>query len=103
MTKLTPFFVLSAVVLAFCAAPAMAAGFQFSSNLHVGSTGSDVTALQAMLASDGYFTQPTTGYFGPITFAAVKAWQAANGVPSTVTSVRSRVPKRTARDHPMSP
>jgi len=40
----------------------------------------DVLALQARLAKDGDFTGPQTGYFGPITKAAVQAYQTANGL-----------------------
>lgn len=39
----------------------------------------DVMELQKRLRVAGYFTFPTdTGYFGPITFAAVKAYQQAH-------------------------
>ncbi len=52
----------------------------FTRDLTVGSTGSDVTALQNWLASKSYFSGTATGYFGPITKAAVAAYQAANGI-----------------------
>lgn len=57
-----------------------------TSDLTVGSTGSQVVALQNTLVAGGYLTMPAgvaPGYFGSLTKAAVMAWQAANGVPST--------------------
>ena len=54
------------------------AATSFTRNLTVGSTGADVTALQTKLG-----VTPATSYFGPITKAAVIAYQTANGVPGT--------------------
>lgn len=51
------------------------AGVSFTRNLTVGSTGTDVTCLQTMLN-----VSPKSGYFGPVTLAAVKAYQAAQGL-----------------------
>jgi len=53
----------------------------FTRDLTIGSTGADVTALQAWLISKGH-TIPAgaTGYFGMQTRAAVAAFQAANGI-----------------------
>ncbi len=51
----------------------------FTRNLTVGSRGDDVTCLQSYLG-----VTPTTGYFGPLTKAAVANWQAANGVAPAV-------------------
>lgn len=60
------------------------ANFQFMGNLAQGMVSEDVKQLQSRLRAEGYFTYPTdTGYFGPITLAAVQAYQAANGIPST--------------------
>jgi len=43
-----------------------------------------VKELQNRLRSEGFFTFPTsTGYFGPITLVAVKAYQTAHGIIST--------------------
>ncbi len=42
-----------------------------------------VTALQAYLNASGYMSYPPTGYFGPITLAAVLRFQAANGIDTT--------------------
>jgi len=51
--------------------------------LTVGSRGADVTALQEYLRAKGHMSDVSTGYFGVITEAAVKKFQAANGVVST--------------------
>lgn len=55
----------------------------FTRDLTVGSSGSDVTALQQILVSKGYLTMPAGvayGYFGGLTKAAVARWQAASGI-----------------------
>lgn len=54
--------------------------FPFGRSLSVGATGADVTALQEYLSQQGYFNVSSTGYFGPITKAAVGRWQASGGV-----------------------
>lgn len=59
------------------------ASVTFTQNLTVGSTGSEVVALQQMLVAQGHLTMPAGvafGNFGPLTRAAVAKWQAANGV-----------------------
>lgn len=49
-----------------------------------GTTGAPVVNIQDKLRNLGFFTYPTsTGFFGPITLAAVKAFQTANGIPAT--------------------
>jgi peptidoglycan hydrolase-like protein with peptidoglycan-binding domain len=60
----------------------MVGGCSFTRDLTTGSTGADVTCLQNYLTGTGHFTFSggATGYFGPITQAAVAAWQAANGI-----------------------
>ena len=66
-----------------------AQGYQFSTNLTVGSTGADVVALQTWLISNGYSIPSVAsgaaakGYFGAQTKAAVVAYQTAVGLPST--------------------
>lgn len=53
----------------------------FTMDLTIGSTGSEVTALQNFLMSHGQtIAAGATGYFGTQTQAALAAWQAANGV-----------------------
>lgn len=56
----------------------------FTVYMHYGSTGNDVMELQKILIARGYLhiTAPT-GWFGPLTQAAVKMYQAANGIPNT--------------------
>ena len=50
----------------------------FSSDLSLGMTSNDVKNLQVRLG-----VTPATGYFGPITLAAVKAYQASKGISTT--------------------
>lgn len=55
----------------------------FTADLTLGSTGSDVTALQTWLVSKGYLTMPAgvaMGYFGNLTKSAVAKYQAAKGI-----------------------
>ncbi|MCX6702495.1 MAG: ice-binding family protein [Candidatus Wolfebacteria bacterium] len=63
-----------------------AATFNFASDLKLGSQGNDVTELQNRLAKEGVYSGPVTGYFGTLTQAAVKAYQAKLGI-STVGAV----------------
>ncbi len=55
----------------------------FLNNLGFGMRGQEVVELQTRLRDLGYFKGPVTGYFGPITRNAVRAFQKANGLPST--------------------
>lgn len=52
----------------------------FTRTLAVGTTGTDVSELQAFLAGQGFFTVATTTWFGPITKQAVIAFQKAHGI-----------------------
>lgn len=52
----------------------------FTHRLAVGSTGDEVRSLQTRLLGEGFFSGEVTGYFGPITQAAVKAYQAKYGI-----------------------
>lgn len=71
---------LGLVVMSF-ASFAPAARAEFMMDLTVGSTGSDVTALQTWLIAGGYsIPAGATGYFGAQTQAALAAYQAANGI-----------------------
>ncbi len=56
--------------------------YVFNTNLQIGSTGADVTALQNFLMSNGFKTE-VTGYFGSLTYSSVKSYQTANGLPAT--------------------
>ncbi|MDB5188084.1 MAG: hypothetical protein JWO50_604 [Candidatus Kaiserbacteria bacterium] len=68
-------------------APQQQRCFNFTRNLYVGtrdqSTAGEVTNLQNFLASQGYFSQGATGYFGALTMRAVMNFQRDNGVSST--------------------
>lgn len=55
----------------------------FARSLSVGATGSDVTALQEFLSARGFLGVSATGYFGPLTAAAVGKWQVQNAVTSS--------------------
>jgi len=53
--------------------------FAFNTNLRMGMRSDEVKELQERLRAEGFFTfRTSTGYFGPITDAAVKAYQKAN-------------------------
>jgi hypothetical protein len=57
--------------------PPPACSNEFSYNLGVGTTGSEVTALQQSLGVD------PTGYYGTLTKAAVTSWQSTHGIAAT--------------------
>ncbi|MEN9913118.1 MAG: hypothetical protein RLY66_526 [Candidatus Parcubacteria bacterium] len=83
------FLIASGVAVLAFASVAAAQGTAFNTNLTVGSTGSDVVALQSWLIANGYSIPSIAsgaaakGYFGSQTKAAVQAYQAARGIPST--------------------
>ena len=54
--------------------------FVFTQFLSVGSTGTEVEQLQQVLQRLGYFASEPTGYFGPVTANAVKAFQRDNNI-----------------------
>ncbi|MEI7463458.1 MAG: peptidoglycan-binding domain-containing protein, partial [Candidatus Taylorbacteria bacterium] len=57
----------------------VASAFNFTKSLDYGMTSNDVTELQNLLAALGHFNYgKSTGYFGPITRAAVIAFKLAN-------------------------
>ncbi len=61
-----------------------ASTYNFTTDMTIGSTGNDVMELQKRLRALGFFTYPTdTGYFGPLTQAAVKLYQASKGIITT--------------------
>lgn len=56
----------------------------FSRNLSIPMQGNDVTNLQQFLITNEYLAiSEPTGYFGKMTFSAVKSWQKDIGLPST--------------------
>ncbi len=56
---------------------------QITKNLWLGSRGSQVTTLQNVLIAQGHMSGSATGYFGMITFKAVKKFQRAHNIPPT--------------------
>lgn len=55
--------------------------FVFTQTLQLGSTGNEVVELQKVLIAEGFLKiAAPTGYFGPLTEAAVKAYQTAHGI-----------------------
>jgi hypothetical protein len=64
-----------------------AAGTTFTTDLTIGSTGSEVSALQQWLVSKGFLTMPAGvayGYFGSLTKSALAAYQASVGISPAV-------------------
>ncbi len=53
---------------------------QFNTDLHYGSTGSDVSALQEFLKQQGVYSGTTSGNFYSLTLAAVKKFQSAESI-----------------------
>jgi peptidoglycan hydrolase-like protein with peptidoglycan-binding domain len=79
----------AAVNLAFSFSPPTLAHAQttppclsLTSNLSTGSTGHSVTALQDFLRSNGFLSVASTGYYGPMTAAAVGSFQTFYGLPA---------------------
>lgn len=60
-------------------APVSANG-SFTTYLYQGMEGEEVTRLQKVLAQQGFFSAEPNGTFGPLTVAAVKKFQAAQGL-----------------------
>src|SRR3990167_1812133 len=60
--------------------------------LYIGSTGDDVTRLQQFLARDAsiYPERLVSGYYGPLTEAAVKRWQVKYNIVSSGTAGKTR-------------
>ncbi len=61
-----------------------ASSFKFVSFIRQGAVSDAVRELQERLRAEGFFKYPTsTGYFGPVTLAAVIQYQGAHGLPGT--------------------
>jgi len=59
---------------------ATASSFKFLSPLKLGDKNADVTQLQQRLTAEGVYSGPINGSFGPLTEAAVKAYQTKHGL-----------------------
>lgn len=57
--------------------------FRFTKNLSYCMEDGDVRELQLRLIKEGYLQAEVTGYFGPLTLAAVKKYQQAHSLPVT--------------------
>jgi len=57
--------------------------YTFTSFLTVGSSGAEVIALQQLLTDQGYYGGAIAGHYGYVTAAAVRRYQAANGLMQT--------------------
>jgi peptidoglycan hydrolase-like protein with peptidoglycan-binding domain len=65
-----------AALVSLVAIPPLASALTFTRPLAFGSSGTDVSALQQYLQTQGYFHYPDiTGYFGPYTWRALAAFQ----------------------------
>lgn len=58
---------------------------QLTADVKMGASGEKVMMLQDFLRAEGHFSAQTTGYFGPLTEAALKSYQTANGLTPTGT------------------
>jgi hypothetical protein len=67
--------ILDCMVYVFNPRPNQPPQHTFNTNLHIGETGPDVTALQQLLAYDGEFNLAPTSYYGQITAQAVLKFQ----------------------------
>ena len=54
-----------------------------TADVKMGVRGEKVMMLQDFLRAEGHFTLTSTGYFGPVTTAALKSYQTANGLTPT--------------------
>lgn len=83
---LTLALALSVVAPVAASAQTVSTAFTFTTNLTIGSRGADVVALQSFLESKGLLSMPAgvaKGYFGGLTRTAVRAYQATKGLPTT--------------------
>ena len=77
--------VLTVIAALALALPTLTSAQTTCLSLSLGSTGASVTAVQKILHA-AYANFPTpTGYFGPLTEAAVKQWQKERGIEQTGT------------------
>lgn len=78
-------FIWGSIVLIFNPAPVAPPQHTFNTDLKLGMSGLEVTALQQFLAYDGEFNLQPTGYYGQITANAVLNFQLKYGVASLAT------------------
>ncbi|MEK9176796.1 MAG: peptidoglycan-binding protein [Patescibacteria group bacterium] len=72
--------------------------FVFQNNLEEGMRSDEVRELQLVLAARGHFAYEPTGYFGPLTEAAVVAFQTANGIePAGIVGPKTRAALNTSQ------
>jgi polysaccharide biosynthesis protein PslG len=65
-------------------APTSTPAINYDRNLTIGDSGTDVSSLQSDLITQGYLSVASpTGYFGQLTAAALRKWQASSGLPAT--------------------
>jgi len=57
-----------------------ASAYKFTTYLRQGAEGEEVRELQSLLNARGFMTHAPTGYFGPLTSAALAAFQSAYGL-----------------------
>jgi hypothetical protein len=74
-----------AIVLIYNPAPVQPPQHTFSTDLALGQSGEEITALQQFLAYDGEFNLAPTGYYGSITAGAVLKFQLKYALSSTAT------------------
>lgn len=55
----------------------------FNRDLFIGTSGYDVLLLQRAMVREGFAQYTPTGNFGPLTFASVRQYQKARGLPAT--------------------
>lgn len=72
----------SAMALIVSPKPASLPQHVFNTDIYLGDTGSEVTALQTFLAYDGCLNVAPTGYYGPVTEQAVLKFQLKYGLGS---------------------
>jgi len=70
----------SKLLIFFLAVTLSLTSVTFADTMKYGSRGAEVTKLQEQLKKLGYFSGKATGYFGSMTKAAVKKFQASKGI-----------------------
>lgn len=71
---------IGSTIVACILIPSLSSAITLDRSLSIGSRGEDVTAVQQVLSTLGFFQEEATGYFGRITSAAVALFQTANNL-----------------------